>query len=442
MIAAALRIGAAEGGDWSSAHSVQWDAGHPDNESNRELTNRLTRQSYPLGIIVNRLGLRFLDEGADFRNYTYARYGKEILEQPGAIAYQIFDSRLRPLLRGEEYDMPGVSVEVAGSIGELAVRIGIDPTRLATTIDALQRVDRRRPTPRPRDQGRTASGHRPTEEQLGVAARLAAVLRLPRHVRHHVHVRRPARRPRRTSARRRRRPHPGSVRVRRDARRSLQRQLPRRLRPRRRHGLRPPRRVTGLTTSCPSRSARSGRSGRTERGIRRRRARARAPGGRRRRPRPAGRRGRNHRRSASGGSGRARPGIHQLRSPRSSIVAGTSSMRTTVASSRTASARPSPNSFPTRSSSNTNEPNTTTMMAAAAVITRAVAARPSATAVAESPVLSYSSRTLREQEHLVVHREPEHDGEQHQRHDRLDRPASMPMRSAPQPHWKMATSTP
>jgi tricarballylate dehydrogenase len=53
MIAAALRIGAAKGGDWSSAHSVQWDALHPDNQHNRELTNRLTRQSYPLGIIVN-----------------------------------------------------------------------------------------------------------------------------------------------------------------------------------------------------------------------------------------------------------------------------------------------------------------------------------------------------------------------------------------------------
>ena len=74
-------------------------------------------------------------------------------------------------------------------------------------------------------------------------------------------------------------------------------------------------------------------------------------------------------------------------------MAGTSSMRTTVASSRTASARPRPNSFAVRSSSSTNEPNTTTMMAAAAVMTRAVAARPSATALAESPVLSYSSRT-------------------------------------------------
>ncbi|HET7666734.1 MAG TPA: FAD-dependent oxidoreductase, partial [Mycobacterium sp.] len=58
MIAAALAIGAARGGDWSTAHSVQWDAYTPNNESNRRLTNRLTRQSYPLGIIVNREGRR------------------------------------------------------------------------------------------------------------------------------------------------------------------------------------------------------------------------------------------------------------------------------------------------------------------------------------------------------------------------------------------------
>jgi tricarballylate dehydrogenase len=135
MIAAALRIGAAKGGDWSSAHGVQWDASCPQNESNRRLTNRLTRQSYPLGIIVNRDGRRFVDEGADFRNYTYAKYGKAILEQPGAVAYQIFDGRLRPLLRAEEYDMPGISVEVADSIADLGRRIGVDGARLTATVD-------------------------------------------------------------------------------------------------------------------------------------------------------------------------------------------------------------------------------------------------------------------------------------------------------------------
>ncbi|MFF3039239.1 FAD-dependent tricarballylate dehydrogenase TcuA [Arthrobacter citreus] len=143
MITAALEIGAARGGDWNTCHSVQWDAFTPLNESNRELTNRLTRQSYPLGIIVNRDGERFLDEGADFRNYTYAKYGREILRQPGSIAYQIFDATLRPMLRTEEYDMPGVSVETADTIAELAAKIGISQEKLEKTVtDFNNSIDR------------------------------------------------------------------------------------------------------------------------------------------------------------------------------------------------------------------------------------------------------------------------------------------------------------
>ncbi len=146
MLAAALEIGAAEGGDWSTCHSVQWDAFAPDNESNRSLTNRLTRQGYPLGILVNCDGRRFLDEGADFRNYTYAKYGKEVLRQPRSIAYQIFDAPLRQMLRSEEYEMPEISVQVADTVEELAGKIGIAPGALANTISTFNAsIDRSRP---------------------------------------------------------------------------------------------------------------------------------------------------------------------------------------------------------------------------------------------------------------------------------------------------------
>ncbi len=75
------------------------------------------------------------------------------------------------------------------------------------------------------------------------------------------------------------------------------------------------------------------------------------------------------------------------------MVAGTSTIRTSVASMNTALARPRPNSLSTRMSPSTNEPKTHTMIAAAAVMTRAVPARPSATEVALLPVRSHSSRT-------------------------------------------------
>ena len=74
----ALAAGAARAGDWASCHSVAWDADAPAS-GDHELTNRHTKQSYPLGIIVNSAGERFFDEGADFRNYTYARLGAAII---------------------------------------------------------------------------------------------------------------------------------------------------------------------------------------------------------------------------------------------------------------------------------------------------------------------------------------------------------------------------
>lgn len=134
LIMAALDIGAQRGGDWSTCHSVQWDAFNPLNESNRELTNRLTRQSYPIGILVNRDGQRFVDEGADFRNYTYAKYGADVLAQRDSIAYQVFDSTLRPMLRSEEYEMPGVSVVMADTIPDLAAAADIDVEGFARTV--------------------------------------------------------------------------------------------------------------------------------------------------------------------------------------------------------------------------------------------------------------------------------------------------------------------
>lgn len=142
MLRAAIDIGAARAGDWSTAHSVAWDAGAPPT-GDRALTNQLTRQSYPLGIVVNRLGRRFVDEGADFRNYTYARYGADILRQPGSVAFQIFDGATRPLLRSEEYDSPGVSEHVAATIAELAAACGIDANVLGQTVGEFNAAVRR-----------------------------------------------------------------------------------------------------------------------------------------------------------------------------------------------------------------------------------------------------------------------------------------------------------
>ena len=134
LIEAALEIGAARGGDFTTCHSIQWDAEHPVNESNIELTNRLSRQGYPLGILVNKNGERFLDEGEDFRNLTYAKFGGVVLQQPEARAYQIFDAELRPNLSKADYEMPGVSEYKADTIEELAAQLDLDQEAFLETV--------------------------------------------------------------------------------------------------------------------------------------------------------------------------------------------------------------------------------------------------------------------------------------------------------------------
>ncbi|WP_233205660.1 FAD-dependent tricarballylate dehydrogenase TcuA [Cryobacterium sp. Y82] len=131
----ALAAGAQRFGDWSSCHSVAWDAGGPPNGGNRELTNQMTRQSYPLGIVVNVEGNRFVDEGADYRNYTYAKYGREILRQPQGIAFQLFDATTRPMLRTQEYDSAPITCETADTVEELAAKLNINVAGLKQTVD-------------------------------------------------------------------------------------------------------------------------------------------------------------------------------------------------------------------------------------------------------------------------------------------------------------------
>ena len=200
VLDAALSAGAAPHGDWSTCHSVAWDAGAPAQGGERRLTNQLTRQSYPLGIVVNARGERFVDEGADFRNYTYAKYGREILRQPGGRAFQLFDARTRPLLRPQEYDSEPITMAEAQTVASSRGRwTSTRKGSSALSASSTRRSPTRRSTRRSRTAG--ARGGRAAEVQLGARARAAAVLRLRRGLRDHVHVRRPARGCRRARAR-------------------------------------------------------------------------------------------------------------------------------------------------------------------------------------------------------------------------------------------------
>ena len=138
----ALEAGASRAGQWSGCHAVAWDLNAPE-VGNLEVRHRYQKHSYPLGIVVNARGERFLDEGADFRNYTYARYGRRVLEQPGRFAWQVFDARVADLLR-DEYRQPHATRVVADSLEELSVRLdGVDGEGFLRTIRDFNAAVRR-----------------------------------------------------------------------------------------------------------------------------------------------------------------------------------------------------------------------------------------------------------------------------------------------------------
>ena len=129
----ALDIGAAARGHWSGCHAVAWDLNAPE-YGDINVGDGFQKHSYPLGILVNNTGQRFLDEGADFRNYTYAKYGAEILAQPQQSAWQIFDGKVIPMLR-DEYRIREATRFRADDLESLAQKMeGVNAAGLLETI--------------------------------------------------------------------------------------------------------------------------------------------------------------------------------------------------------------------------------------------------------------------------------------------------------------------
>lgn len=123
----ALEVGASPHGNWSGCHAVGWERNAPE-FGDLAVGDNFQKHSYPWGVMVNAQGKRFVDEGADFRNYTYAKYGRRILEQPGQFAWQIFDQKVVHLLR-DEYRIRQVTKVTAPTLRELAAKLdGVDPS--------------------------------------------------------------------------------------------------------------------------------------------------------------------------------------------------------------------------------------------------------------------------------------------------------------------------
>jgi len=134
----ALEIGAVKHGLYDGCHATPMDLhmkdfGGLDLEPSERKNYR--KICYFLGIMINAKGKRFLDEGKNFRNYTYAQYGKKVLEQPNNFAWQIFDSKVFNLLY-EEYRFHDAHFVEGDSIEELISKMdGIDKQETKNTIN-------------------------------------------------------------------------------------------------------------------------------------------------------------------------------------------------------------------------------------------------------------------------------------------------------------------
>lgn len=126
----AMTLGAKTIGNFSGAHAVCGDKNLPDYKEGFQ------KLSFPFGILVNEQGKRFIDEGENFRNYIYAKIGKEILKQPGQRAWQVFDQKAQPYIR-EEYSGRMVSKVKAHTLEELASKMeGIDSAAFLAEVAA------------------------------------------------------------------------------------------------------------------------------------------------------------------------------------------------------------------------------------------------------------------------------------------------------------------
>jgi tricarballylate dehydrogenase len=118
-------------GDPTQAHMVAIDARAPLYDGG--ICTRIDCVS--LGVVVNRDGRRFYDEGEDFWPKRYAIWGRLVAQQPGQIGYSIIDAKA--IGRFMPPVFPGVK---ANSLAELAEQLGLDRETFMQTLNDYNRA--------------------------------------------------------------------------------------------------------------------------------------------------------------------------------------------------------------------------------------------------------------------------------------------------------------
>ena len=131
LLAALLKRGAKSIGDPRGFHAIAVDARAPKFDGG--IVTRL--DATPFGIVVNREGRRFYDEGEDIWPKRYAIWGTLIACQPGQIAYSIVDSKTI-----DRFLPPMFKPFQADTVEGLAPLLGLDPATFANTMTEFNRA--------------------------------------------------------------------------------------------------------------------------------------------------------------------------------------------------------------------------------------------------------------------------------------------------------------
>jgi tricarballylate dehydrogenase len=129
-----IRMGVAHGaltsGDWNGMHAEPVDS-RAENSAPVVLV-------YPYGIVVDRNGRRFFDEGGGLVHETWEAFARKMqFETPGGTAFAILDSRLTEIpgfARAIRSEVPPFK---GRTLHELAAQAGIDGAGLAQTVAAF-----------------------------------------------------------------------------------------------------------------------------------------------------------------------------------------------------------------------------------------------------------------------------------------------------------------
>jgi len=124
----ALAIGAAPCGDFGSFHAEPLDP--------RSGATEPVVLVFNYGILVNKLGQRFVNEAPATVDATYESITRVVFEQPDGIAYCILDCAIDDVPNWKRSVRSDRLPVTAGSLPELAGMLGIDARELTATVEA------------------------------------------------------------------------------------------------------------------------------------------------------------------------------------------------------------------------------------------------------------------------------------------------------------------